>query len=100
MKPWKKKGWIIPPLQNGDFVACMEDVLEVYKRHFGRLNAPPYDENNPVICTVIEPAAVSEPVELSLSLSKCRNMDESPKQLIGETKTPIPAKPGSEEKYD
>jgi len=27
-------------------------------------------------------------------------MDESPKQLIGETKTPIPAKPGSEEKYD
>jgi hypothetical protein len=27
-------------------------------------------------------------------------MDESPKQLIGETKTPIAAKPGSEEKYD
>ena len=27
-------------------------------------------------------------------------MDESPKQLIGETKTPIPAKPGSEEKFD
>jgi hypothetical protein len=37
----------------------------------------PYDENRPVIC-----------------------MDESPKQLIGETKTPIAAKPGSEEKYD
>ena len=27
-------------------------------------------------------------------------MDESPKQLIGETKTPIEAKPGSIEKYD
>lgn len=27
-------------------------------------------------------------------------MDESPKQLIGETKNPIKAKPGSEEKYD
>ena len=27
-------------------------------------------------------------------------MDESPKQLIGETKTPIAAKSGSEEKYD
>jgi hypothetical protein len=27
-------------------------------------------------------------------------MDESPKQLIGETKTPIAAKPGSEEKHD
>jgi len=56
-------------LQNGDFVANMEKVLEVYKR--------PYDEKRPVVC-----------------------MDESPKQLIGETKTPIVAKPGSEEKYD
>jgi hypothetical protein len=37
----------------------------------------PYDEKRPVVC-----------------------MDESPKQLIGETKTPIAAKPGSEEKYD
>ena len=69
MKPGKKKGWVIPPLQNGDFVANMEKVLEVYKR--------PYDEKHPVVC-----------------------MDESPKQLIGETKTPIEAKPGSEEKYD
>jgi len=56
-------------LQNGDFVANMEKVLEVYKR--------PYDEKHPVVC-----------------------MDESPKQLIGETKTPIEAKPGSLEKYD
>jgi len=31
LKPWKKKGWVIPPLQNGDFVANMEKVLEVYK---------------------------------------------------------------------
>jgi hypothetical protein len=56
-------------LQNGDFVANMEKVLEVYKR--------PYDAKRPVVC-----------------------MDESPKQLIGETKTPIAATPGSEEKYD
>jgi len=56
-------------LQNGDFVANMEKVLEIYKR--------PYDEKYPVVC-----------------------MDESPKQLIGETKTTISAKPGSEEKYD
>lgn len=60
---------MIPPLQNGDFVANMEKVLEVYKR--------PYDPRNPVVC-----------------------MDESPKQLIKETKMPIKAKPGSEEKYD
>jgi len=37
----------------------------------------PYDEKHPVVC-----------------------MDESPKQLIGETKTPIEAKSGSVEKFD
>jgi hypothetical protein len=37
----------------------------------------PYDEKLPVVC-----------------------MDESPKQLIGETKTPIKATPGNEEKQD
>jgi len=60
---------VIPPLQNGDFVANMEKVLEVYKR--------PYDPKHPVVC-----------------------MDESPKQLIGETKTPLPAEPGNEARYD
>jgi hypothetical protein len=37
----------------------------------------PYDEKYPVVC-----------------------MDESPKQLIGETKSPIKAVPGQDEKYD
>lgn len=34
--------WCIPPKQNAEFVAHMEDVLEVYAR--------PYDETHPVIC--------------------------------------------------
>lgn len=34
--------WCIPPKANGEFVACMEDVLEVYKR--------PYDPTFPVVC--------------------------------------------------
>ena len=34
--------WCIPPNQNAAFVACMEDILDVYKR--------PYDEGFPVIC--------------------------------------------------
>jgi len=34
--------WCIPPEQNADFVAKMEDVLDTY--------ALPYDENCPVIC--------------------------------------------------
>ncbi|MCW3133602.1 MAG: IS630 family transposase [Methanophagales archaeon] len=69
LKPWKRKCWVIPPKQNGNFVAQMELVLDVYKR--------PYDPLYPVVC-----------------------MDESPKQLIGETRTPIPASPGQLERYD
>lgn len=60
---------MIPPNQNGSFVAQMELVLDVYKR--------PFDPKHPVIC-----------------------MDESPKQLIGETKKPIPASPGQLARYD
>ena len=53
---------MIPPEQNGSFVANMEMVLDVYKR--------PFDPLYPVVC-----------------------MDESPKQLIAETKVPILASP-------
>ena len=37
-----KKMWCIPPKQNAEFVAHMEDVLEVYSR--------PYDPDYPVVC--------------------------------------------------
>ena len=60
---------MIPPEQNGSFVANMEMVLDVYKR--------PFNLRFPVIC-----------------------MDESPKQLISETKVPISASPGHSAKYD
>ncbi len=60
---------MIPPDQNGSFVANMEMVLDVYKR--------PFDPLHPIIC-----------------------MDESPKQLISETRKPIPAAPGRSAKYD
>ena len=60
---------MIPPQGNGEFVAQMEKVLEVYKR--------PYDRNFPVVC-----------------------MDESPRQLIDEVKTPIPGAPGRPARYD
>lgn len=59
-----KKCWCIPPEQNADFVAHMEDVLDVYHRA--------YDEDCPVIC-----------------------MDEKPYQLLGESREPIPMKPGN-----
>lgn len=34
--------WCIPPKQNAAFVACMEDVLDLY--------CQPYDEEYPVVC--------------------------------------------------
>lgn len=63
------KGWVIGRARNGQFVADMEKVLDVYKL--------PYDQNSPVVC-----------------------MDESPKQLIKETRLSIPMKSGSAKKED
>jgi hypothetical protein len=42
LKPHLKKYWCIPPKQNAEFVACMEDVLDVYHRA--------YDANRPLVC--------------------------------------------------
>jgi len=69
LKPWKRRQWVIPPKENGEFVARMEQVLDVYKR--------PYDPRRPVVC-----------------------MDESPRQLIRETRLALPAAPGLVERYD
>lgn len=60
---------MIPPKQNGNFVAHMEKVLEIYKR--------PYDTKFPLVC-----------------------MDESPKQLIKETRKIIAAILGHPVRYD
>jgi len=69
LKPWLNKSWCIPPKQSGEFVAAMEDVLEVYKR---KLNP-----RRPVIC-----------------------FDEISKQLVSETREPIPAAPGRPKRID
>lgn len=60
---------MIPPQANADFVAAMEQVLDVYRR--------PYDVMNPVVC-----------------------MDETPRQLIRETRMPLPPCPGRLERHD
>ena len=41
LKPWQKKQWCIPKV-SADFVAHMEDVLDLY--------AEPYDPERPVVC--------------------------------------------------
>ena len=54
---------------DGEFVARMEDVLDLY--------AEEPDPKRPVVC-----------------------FDESPSQLIGETRQPIPAAPGRPQRFD
>src|SRR5260370_8807912 len=68
LKPWRKDMWCIPQV-DGEYVARMEDVLDLYAE------AP--DLKRPVVC-----------------------FDESPVQLIGEVRQPIPARPGRLERYD
>jgi hypothetical protein len=68
LKPWRKDMWCIPKV-DGEYVARMEDVLDLYAE------AP--DPGRPVVC-----------------------FDESPVQLIGEVRQPIPAAPGQLERYD
>jgi transposase len=68
LKPWRKDMWCIPQV-DGEFVARMEDVLDLY--------AERPDPKRPVVC-----------------------FDESPVQLIGEVRQPIPAAPGQLERYD
>ena len=68
LKPWRRTMWCVPKV-DGEYVARMEDVLDLY--------AEPPDPLRPVIC-----------------------FDESPTQLSGEVREPIPAKPGQLERYD
>ena len=60
MIPWLEKTWCIPPKADTEFVARMEDLLELYQL--------PYDPRFPVV-----------------------GRDEMPKQLIAETRIPLPA---------
>jgi hypothetical protein len=68
LKPWRQKMWCIPRV-NGEFVARMEDVLDLY--------AETPDPKRPVVC-----------------------FDESPTQLIGEVRRPIPPEPGHMARFD
>jgi hypothetical protein len=68
LKPWQQKMWCVPKI-DGEYVARMEDVLDLY--------AEPSDPRYPVVC-----------------------FDESPVQLIGETRPPLPAGPGQVERID
>ena len=42
LKPWWKVAWVIAPKASAQFVAAMEQVLDIYSR--------PYDPKHPVVC--------------------------------------------------
>ncbi|MCL6097366.1 MAG: IS630 family transposase [Bacteroidetes bacterium] len=58
LKPWKVKGWVIPPEKNSEFVANMERVLDVYKR--------PYNADYPVVCMDESPKQLIEECRSSI----------------------------------
>jgi transposase len=68
LKPWLQKMWCIPKV-DAEFVARMEDVLDLYAE------AP--DPARPVVC-----------------------FDETPRQLIGEARVPVPPTPGRPARVD
>ena len=68
LKPWLKKMWCISAV-NPEFIARMEDVLDLYGE------TP--DKLRPVVC-----------------------FDETPRQLIGESRVPVPPKPGRPARFD
>ncbi len=67
LKPWQKRMWCIPKV-TPEYVARMEDVLDLYAED---------EPVAPVVC-----------------------FDETPVQLIDETRPPIPAEPGQTVRYD
>lgn len=68
IKPWQCKMWCIPKV-DAEFVARMEDVIDLYTT----VPCP----NTAVVC-----------------------FDETPRQLIGETRTPRAAEPGRRARFD
>ncbi len=46
--------WAIPPKENGEFVARMEDILDVYQK--------PYDPRIPLVCMDEKPVQLIKDV--------------------------------------
>jgi len=69
LRPHLSEYWCIPPSEDAEFVANMEDILDVYQQ--------PYDPDYPLWC-----------------------MDEKPYQILGDSREPLPMRPGDILKTD
>ena len=65
--------WVIPPEADAEFVAHMEDVLDVYSR--------PYDSKVPVLCMDEQPVQLVEEVKVPIAATR-----EHPKRIDYEYK--------------
>lgn len=63
LRPHLNEYWCIPPKEDAEFVANMEDILDIYQQ--------PFDPKHPLWC-----------------------MDEKPYQILGESREPLPMRPG------
>lgn len=54
--------WVIPPENDAEFVACMEEVLETYER--------PYDAKHPVICMDEQPVQLLKETKRPIPATK------------------------------
>lgn len=63
-----KKMWCIPPKQNADFVAHMEDVLEVYSR--------PYNPKYPVVCMDEQPFQLLDEYLIPIPMSETNHIEK------------------------
>lgn len=54
--------WVIPPENDAEFVACMEEVLETYER--------PYDPAHPVICMDEQPVQLLKETKQPIPATK------------------------------
>ena len=63
--------WCIPPEQSADFVAKMEDILDIY--------AKPYDEKYPVVCLDEKPKQLLDERREGMPMKK-----GSPKKIDNE----------------
>lgn len=54
--------WVIPPEQDAEFVACMEEVLETY--------AKPYDSQHPVVCMDEQPVQLLKETRVPMAATK------------------------------
>lgn len=60
----KLQYWVIPPKCDGEFVACMEDVLQIYEK--------PYDPAVPVLCMDEQPVQLIKEKRMPIPATKTR----------------------------